>query len=242
MQKGTAAFWLLTSSAWATLAQTPLAHTALSTITPLDEWLKLMDVGDNVIFVIHDWGSALGFNWAYHHPDRVQGIVYMEALVAPYTWDEFPEAARGISQGMRSPKGEDLVLERNFFVERILPASIMRKLSDEEMDVYKRPFTEAGERRRPTLTWPREIPISNEPADVHEIISNYSQWLNSNADLPKLFINANPGSILIGPQREFCRAWPNQEEITVKGIHFVQEDSPHEIGTAVAQFAQRLRN
>ncbi|MEM7332478.1 MAG: haloalkane dehalogenase [Chloroflexota bacterium] len=207
----------------------------------LNAWFDAVGVSENAILVIHDWGSGLGFHWANLNREKMQGIVYMEAIVRPVTFDEWPESARGIFQGMRSPKGEELVLERNFFVERILPASIMRKMTDDEMKVYRAPFLEEGERRRPTLTWPREIPFDGEPADVHQFVTNYSEWLSNDISLPKLFVNAEPGIILTGAQREYCRAWPNQEEITVKGLHFVQEDSPHEIGKATAEFAKRLR-
>lgn len=207
----------------------------------LSAWFDAVGVAQNAILVIHDWGSGLGFHWAHSNPEKVQGIVYMEAIVRPLSITEFPEAARGIFQGMRSPKGEELILERNFFVERILPSSIMREMSEEEMNVYRAPYSEVGERRRPTLTWPRQIPFDGEPADVHAIVDAYATWLSQSEDLPKLFINADPGIILVGDQREFCRAWPNQEEITVKGLHFVQEDSPHEIGAATAAFVKKVR-
>lgn len=202
----------------------------------LDAWLEAVGVGGNVVLVVHDWGSALGFHWAYSHPQQVRGIAYMEAIVRPVSWEEWPEMSRRIFEGMRSPKGEELVLERNVFVERILPASILRELAEEEMAVYKRPFLHPGESRRPTLTWPREIPIDGEPADVYEMVANYARWLAHSDHLPKLFVDADPGAILIGSQREFCRSWPNQTEVTVRGSHFIQEDSPHEIGTAVAEF------
>lgn len=207
----------------------------------LDAWFEAVGVSENAILVVHDWGSALGFNWAYQHraENRVAGIAYMEAIVRPVSWSEWPDQARGIFQAMRSPKGEDLVLQRNFFVERILPASILRKLTEEEMTVYRDPYLEAGERRRPTLTWPREIPIDGQPADTLEIVKNYANWL-ATSPMPKLFINAKPGIILTGPQREFCRTWPNQTEVTVKGLHFIQEDSPHEIGDAVADFVREV--
>jgi haloalkane dehalogenase len=205
----------------------------------LDGLLDQLDLGDNITFVIHDWGSALGFDWANRHRDRVAGIAYMEAIVRPVTWEEWPEAARGIFQGMRSDAGEEIVLTKNLFVEAILPASIIRKLSDEEMAEYRRPFANPGEDRRPTLTWPRQIPISGEPADVVEIVQSYADWLSA-SDVPKLFINADPGTILIGPQREFCRAWPNQTETTVAGTHFIQEDSPDEIGAAIAAWLPGL--
>ena len=197
-------------------------------------------LGNRVVLVIHDWGSALGFEWARHHPERVAGIVYMEAVVTPVTWADWPENARRAFQGFRSAKGEEMILANNMFVERILPASVLRKLTDEEMAEYRRPFANPGEDRRPTLTWPRMIPIEGEPADVVSIVEDYSAWL-AKSDVPKLFINAEPGSILVGRQRELCRAWPNQTEITVKGLHFIQEDSPDEIGKAVADFVKRVR-
>jgi len=199
----------------------------------LDGFLDAVDATENVTFVVHDWGSALGFDWANRHRDAVAGIAYMEAIVRPVTWEEWPEASRRIFQGMRSPAGEELILEKNVFIERILPASVIRELTDEEMDEYRRPFREAGERRRPMLTWPREIPIDGEPADVHEIVASYAEWL-ARSDVPKLFVAADPGAILVGPQREFCRSWPNQTEVTVPGIHFVQEDAGPEIGKAIA--------
>ncbi len=205
----------------------------------LDGLLDQLDLGDRVVLVIHDWGSALGFDWANRHRDRVAGICYMEAIVRPVEWDEWPEAARGIFEAMRSDAGEEMILEKNLFVEAILPASIMRTLSDEEMAEYRRPFAEPGEGRRPTLTWPRQIPLAGEPADVVEIVTDYGAWL-SESDVPKLFVNADPGTILTGDQREFCRSWPNQTEVTVPGIHFIQEDSADEIGTALAAWLPSL--
>ena len=204
----------------------------------LDAWFDAVVPDGQVTLLLHDWGSALGFHWAHRHPDRVRGLVYMEAIVRPVTWDEWPESARGIFQAMRSEAGEEMILEKNVFIERILPASVLRKLTDAEMDAYRAPFLAPGEGRRPMLTWPREIPIDGEPADVDRIVLDYSEWL-AGCDIPKLFVNADPGSILVGPQRDFCRTWSNQEEITVPGIHFVQEDSPSEIGKAAAAFIRR---
>jgi len=205
----------------------------------LDALLETLGVRAHVTLVVHDWGSALGFDWARRHPDAVRGIAYMEAIVQPVTWAQWPEAARQIFQGLRSPAGEAMILEKNLFVEAILPGSIMRTLSAEEMAVYRRPFVAPGESRRPTLTWPRQIPIEGEPADVCEIVTRYGTWL-AQSDVPKLFVNAEPGAILVGEQREFCRAWPNQREVTVSGAHFVQEDSPDEIGRAVAEWRRSL--
>ena len=205
----------------------------------LDAWFDAVLPDGQVKLVVHDWGSALGFHWAHRHPDRVGGLVYMEAIVRPVTWDEWPEAARQVFQGFRSDAGETMVLERNIFVERVLPGSTIRGISDEAMEVYRRRYAEPGESRRPTLSWPREIPIDGEPADVVAVVSEYAEWL-SQTSTPKLFINAEPGAILTGPQREFCRTFPNQSEVTVPGVHFIQEDSPHEIGSAIAQWYASL--
>jgi len=198
-----------------------------------------LSLGDRIVLVLHDWGSALGFEWARRNPGRVAGLVYMEAIVAPLAWADWPENARRIFQGFRSPAGEDLVLARNAFVERVLPGSILRTLAPEEMAEYRRPFAQAGEGRRPTLSWPRQIPIEGEPAEVVAVVEDYARWL-AQSDVPKLFINAEPGSILVGRQREACRAWPNQSEVTVRGLHFIQEDSPDAIGAAIAAFLRRL--
>jgi len=205
----------------------------------LDGFLDAVGLGGNAVFVIHDWGSALGFDWGNRHRDRTRGFCYMEALVRPVTWEEWPEAAKAVFQGFRSPAGEGMVLEKNVFVERVLPGSILRKMSEEEMAVYRRPFATQGEDRRPTLTWPREIPISGEPADVVEIVGAYSEWLAA-SDVAKLFIDAEPGAILTGPQRDFCLGWPNQTVAKVKGSHFIQEDSPDEIGKALSDWLNGL--
>jgi len=201
-----------------------------------DAALQALGIERDVTFVVHDWGSALGFDWANRHRDGVKGICYMEAIVCPVaTWDDWPEAARQVFQAFRSPAGEGMVLEKNVFVERVLPGSIIREMDEQEMAVYRRPFAEPGEDRRPTLTWPRQIPIAGEPADVVAIVQDYADWLAA-SEVPKLFINAEPGAILTGPQRDFCRSWPNQIEITVNGIHFIQEDSPDEIGRTIADW------
>jgi haloalkane dehalogenase len=199
----------------------------------LDAWFDRLGLTSGVTLVVHDWGSALGFDWARRHPDAVKGIAYMEAIVAPTTWAAFPAAAADIFRAFRSPEGEKLVLDDNVFVEAVLPGAILRQLSDEEMAEYRRPFAEPGEGRRPTLTWPRQIPIDGEPADVTEIVQAYGGWLAS-SPIPKLFVSGNPGAILTGPQRDFCRTFPNQQEVTVSGVHFLQEDSPNEIGAAIA--------
>ena len=204
----------------------------------LDAWFDALDLR-GVTLVVHDWGSALGFHWARRHPDRVKALVYMEAIVRPLTWAEWPEASRKLFQGLRSPAGEELILTKNVFVERILPGSVLRGLTAEEMDRYREPFRQPGESRRPTLTWPREIPLDGEPADVVALVDGYAGWL-AESPLPKLFVNASPGAILVGAQREFCRAWPNQQEVTVKGNHFLQEDSPAEIAQAIAKFLRYL--
>jgi len=205
----------------------------------LDGLLDALGVRERVTIVGHDWGSALGFHWANRHRDAIKGIAYMEAIVRPFTWDEWPAQIKDLFRGFRSAAGEDMVLGNNVFVEKVLPGSVLRGLTDAEMAVYRRPYLEPGEARRPTLTWPREIPLDGEPADVVAIVQDYADWLAA-SDVPKLFVNAEPGAILVGAQREFCRAWPNQTEVTIKGVHFVQEDSPDEIGHALASWCQRL--
>ncbi len=203
-----------------------------------ESWEQL-GVRDDVTLVLHDWGSALGFDWASRNPDKVKGIAYMEGIPCPIRWDDWPEAVTPIFQGFRSEMGEAMVLEKNIFVERVLPGSVLRGLTDEEMAVYRRPFLEPGEDRRPTLTWPRQIPLDGEPADVAAIAENYAAWLKA-AQVPKLFINAEPGAILVGRQREFARSLPNQTEVTVRGSHFIQEDSPEAIAAAIADWLATL--
>ncbi len=205
----------------------------------LDALLAALGVTTNVTLVIHDWGSALGFDWANRHRDAMKGIAYMEAIVKPVSWDQWPKAVKPVFQAFRSPAGEEMVLKQNVFVEQVLPGAVLRGLTEEEMQVYRRPFLEPGESRRPTLTWPRQIPIEGEPEDVVEIVEAYGQWL-AGSELPKLFVNAEPGAILRGAAREFCQGWPNQTEVTVKGTHFIQEDSPDEIGDAVAAWYRTL--
>ncbi|MCH7816490.1 MAG: haloalkane dehalogenase, partial [Proteobacteria bacterium] len=217
----------------------PDRYTLLEHREYFDGALAALGVTNRVTLVIHDWGSALGFDWANRHRDSVLGIAYMEGIVKPVSWDDWPEAARGVFQGFRSSAGEEMILEKNIFIERVLTGSVIRDLTDEEMEVYRRPFKNAGEDRRPTLTWPRQIPIDGSPAEVVALVQDYADWL-AKSNIPKLFINADPGAILIGAQREFCRSWPNQQEVTVKGNHFLQEDSPDEIGQALALWRQGI--
>jgi len=196
--------------------------------------LETIGADKNVTLVIHDWGSGIGFLWAMRHAAAVKGLAYMEGIVKPVTWADWPEGAVGIFKGFRSDKGEDLILKRNMFIEGVLPSSIIRKLSEKEMDAYRAPHLKADD-RQPLLNWPRQIPIEGEPENVLALVNEYGAFMAS-SEMPKLFINAAPGSILTGPQREFCRTWPNQQEVTVKGLHFIQEDSPVEIGQAVTQW------
>lgn len=206
----------------------------------LDALLESLDLGDRIVLVVHDWGSGLGFDWANRHRERVRAIAYMEAIVQPIAgWEDWPESARHFFQGLRTEAGESMILDRNLFVERVLPGSVLRELTAAEMDEYRRPYVAGGEARRPTLTWPRQIPIGGVPADVHEIVQSYADWL-STASIPKYFFNADPGSILIGAPREFCRRWPNQQEMTVDGLHFIQEDSGSEIGRELARWLATL--
>ncbi|NQV20810.1 MAG: haloalkane dehalogenase [Rhodospirillales bacterium] len=205
----------------------------------LDGFLEAVGVTENVTLVIHDWGSALGFDWANRHRDAVKGIAYMEGIVQPMLWSDWPDGFRETFQALRSPAGDDMVLTQNMFVEQILPSAVLRDMTEDEMAVYRRPFAEAGESRRPTLTWPRQIPIEGEPADVVKIVEDYGKWL-AQSDIPKLFFRAEPGALGVGRALDFCRTWPNQTEVTVSGVHFVQEDEPDTIGQAVADWYQKL--
>jgi haloalkane dehalogenase len=208
--------------------------------TYLDGLLSALGANQRVTLVLHDWGSALGFHWARLHPQQARAIAYMEGLVMPLpSWDDWPEKARGIFQGFRSAKGEDLILKRNMFIEGVLPSSILRKLSVDEMAQYRAPFLAEAD-RQVTLNWPRQIPIAGEPQHMVALVQQYADWV-CQSPVPKLFINADPGSILVGAQREFCRSWPNQTEVTVKGLHFIQEDSGAEIGRAVAAWFSTLQ-
>lgn len=205
----------------------------------LDALLDALGVTDRVTLVIHDWGSALGFDWARRHAQAVVGIAYMEAIVRPMSWGEWPETIRELFRAFRCATGEEMVLEKNVFVERVLPGSVLRGLTEPEMEAYRAPFLQPGEDRRPTLTWPRQIPLDGEPADVSAIVAGYAEWLKT-SPVAKLFINAEPGAILVNGMREFCRSWPNQCEVTVAGSHFIQEDSPTEIGEAIATWRRTI--
>ena len=204
----------------------------------VDGLLESIGANENVTLVIHDWGTGVGFLWAMRHPAAVKGVAYMEGIVKPVSWRDWPESAVGIFKGFRSDKGEDLILNRNMFIEGVLPSSVIRPLSNTEMDAYRAPHLETDD-RQPLLNWPRQIPIEGEPEDVVALVNEYGAFMAA-SDMPKLFINADPGSILVGAQREFCRSWPNQQEVTVKGLHFIQEDSPVEIGQAVANWLKAL--
>jgi haloalkane dehalogenase len=205
----------------------------------LDTWFDALHLDRNIVLVLHDWGSALGFYRAFRYRNQIQAIVYMEAIVQPRRWEDFPNGRDAMFRALRSEQGEHLVLDENFFIEEVLPKSIIRKLSDEEMAAYRAPFRDR-EARLPTLQWPRELPIEGAPADVVKIVESYGEWL-AVSDLPKLFINADPGAQIVGRMREFCRGWPNQREVTVRGIHFIQEDSPDQIGAAIREFIGSLR-
>jgi haloalkane dehalogenase len=206
----------------------------------LDALLEALDVRERVTFVVHDWGSALGFDWANRHREAIKGIGYMEAIVRPWDhWDQLGPRFRSVQQALRSEAGEEMILRDNYFVEQVLPARVLRPLSVEEMADYRRPFAGPGEARRQTLTWPREMPIEGEPADVVAIVAACADWL-ATSDVPKLFVRAGPGSILAGANLDFVRGWPAQTEVTVAGLHFVQEDSPDEIGKAIVEWMGRL--
>jgi haloalkane dehalogenase len=206
----------------------------------LDAWFDALDLHENVTLVLHDWGSALGFYWASRHPERINAIAYMESILFPREWDDLPQARAHFFRDLRSEKGEHMILDRNIFIEALLQKLVMRPLTQAEMEAYRRPFKGRAS-RLPMLVWPRELPIGGEPTDVVAIVKSYGQWLLESSQ-PKLFINAEPGSMLIGRSRDFCRRFPNQQEITVSGLHFIQEDCPGDIGHALAQFIRANRH
>lgn len=203
----------------------------------LDAWFEALGLTKNVILVVHDWGSALGFSWAQRFPERVRAVVYMEGIVRPFrSWEEWPEVTRAFFQAQRTSAGEDLILEKNLFIEYLLP---LRGISAEAMEIYRRHYRNPGPTRQPMLTWTRELPIEGQPEDVVRIVESYAQWLASSL-MPKLFIDGDPGGFLIGAQRAFCRSWPNQQVVTVKGAHFLPEDSPEDVGQATARFVAQV--
>ena len=218
--------------------QGPKAYSLESAYYYIDLLFQKIDADKNVILVLHDWGSAIGFMWSMRHMNSVKGLAYMETIVTPLDWKDWPENAIGIFKGFRSEKGEDLILNRNLFIEAVLPGSIIRTLSNSEMDAYRAPYLKPMH-RQPMLSWPRQIPLDGSPVNVVNLVKQYGTFM-LNSQIPKLFINADPGSILVGRPREFCRSWPNQKEITVTGLHFIQEDSPNEIGQAVANWIQEI--
>ncbi|MBT3993139.1 MAG: haloalkane dehalogenase [Gammaproteobacteria bacterium] len=201
----------------------------------LNQTIKSLTDQNNITFVLHDWGSALGFHWSHKHPNSIMGIAYMEAIINEMTWDDWNENSRSLFQGFRSEAGESLILDKNYFIEKVLPGSIIRDLDESEMNEYRKPFLNSGEDRRPTLSWPREIPMNGKPENVCKLVNAYADWMQIN-DIPKLFINAEPGVILTGRMRDLCRTWKNQKEVSVKGLHFIQEDSPTEIGNALSSW------
>lgn len=217
----------------------PDRYTFENTFEYIDKILNKLEINQDITLILHDWGSALGFYWAMKNPEKIKAICYMEAIVSPINWSDWPEQARGIFKGFRSAKGEDLILKRNMFIEAVLPSSIIRKLTKDEMDEYRKPFLNESD-RQVTLNWPRQIPIEGEPSHMFRLVTSYAEWISNDGDIPKLFINADPGSILIGNQREFCRGWKNQTEVTVNGLHFIQEDSPHEIGEAISSWMRNI--
>jgi len=217
----------------------PASYTFIEHRRFLDALLEALDVHERVILVVHDWGSALGFDWAQRHPEAVKGIVYMEAIVKPGSWSEFPEPVRKIFQTFRSPAGEQVVLEQNAFIEFNLPNTLLRLLSEEEMAQYRRPFAEPGEGRRPMLSWARQLPFDGDPANVTEIVTAYGAWL-AQSSVPKLFIHSEPGTMQ--PSHvEFCRSWPAQSEVSVRGRHYPQEDSPDEVGSTLAAWLRTIQ-
>ena len=218
----------------------PTSYTLVQHRNALDAWFDAVRATERVTLVGHDWGSALGFDWAHRHPDAVRGIAYLEAIVAPMTWADMPSPAAELFKALRSQAGEQMILEQNTFIEALLPSGVLTPLEADVLDEYRRPYLQEGESRRPTLSWAREIPIDGEPPEVDRIVREYSSWMARN-DIPKLFIDGDPGMALVGRARDFCRTWPNQTEVTVPGLHFLQEDSGQKIGHAISEWMRTIR-
>src|SRR5271165_4056906 len=200
-----------------------------------------LDLGDQTVLVLDDWGAALGFQWARLNPQRVSAIVHMEAVAVPMSFSDLPELAHAFFRALRSPAGEEMVLKQNIFIEQVLNRATIRDLTPEEAEHYRRPFLEPGEGRRPTLSFPRNLPLDGEPPETVQAIAESANWMAHSVDLPKLLVRGAPGTLVRGRVLETVRAWPNQTEVAVKGVKFLQEDSPEEIGTAIADFVRRLR-
>lgn len=206
---------------------------------------EMIGVDRRAVFVVHDWGSGVGFSWAQQDPSRLRGLAYMEAILRPPEFPQTPEPTSGLFATFRSPAGEEAVLQDNVFVEQILIGGLDLYLSEADKAEYRRPYLSAGESRRPTLTWPRELPMGGEPADTTASVRSYTGWLAGDRTIPKLWVRANPGAILsTSPQNadliEYVRSVPNQQEVTVFGSHYVQEISPHAIGRALARWISDL--
>jgi haloalkane dehalogenase len=207
----------------------------------VDGFLRALDL-ERITFVVHDWGSALAFDWAMRNEGRVRALAFMEAILGPVpSWEQFSPGGRELFQQLRTPGvGEQMVLDNNFFVEQLLPRSVMRGLLPAEMAHYRAPFAERAA-RKPTLAWPREIPIAGEPPDVVEIVTRYRDAL-CRSQLPKLLVTVDPGILVTAPIVAWAReSLPRLEIVSVgKGLHFIQEDHPHEIGERLADWLRRL--
>jgi haloalkane dehalogenase len=201
--------------------------------------LAALGIEENFTIVTHDWGAQLGLTWASEQKDALKGIVMCQGVIGNFHWDHWPPDVRVLFKRFRSGEGEELVLQENFFVEKILPAMVVGEVTEEIHNEYRRPYHNPGEDRRPTLTWPREIPIEGEPADTLDIIERNNAWV-AESPVPKLFINTEPGAVLVGEHRDMVRSWPNVSEVTVKGLHYCHEDSPDEMGRAIADWYQTL--
>ena len=216
-------------------------YSYLDHVEYLDAWFDALQLKGKMILVVHDWGAALGFYRACRFPEQVAGIVYMEAMVRPRFWSDLPPGREPMFRALRGPEGERIVLEENFFIEKMLfDFGIIRRLTEKEKAFYREPYKEPGASRIPTLMWPREIVFDGDPEINFPVVKRYSDWLAA-SDTPKLFINADEGHGTAGAAREFCRTWPNQREITVHGRHYIQEDCPHEIGEELAKFIKEVR-
>jgi len=199
----------------------------------MDAFIKELEL-QNVILVIHDWGSALGFNYAMQNPDNVKGIVFMEALYQPSSWKNFPSSAYLIFKLFRNPiMGKLMIMNRNFFVEKVLPKFTVRQLTKEEMDHYRQPYPDKKS-RKPLYVWPNQIPIDGKPRETYDVVTQYNKFLQE-SEIPKLLLWAKPGAIITEQAVEWIKShFKNLEDNYIgKSLHYVQEDQPDAIGKAI---------
>jgi len=224
-------------------AKPAIAYTFADHARYLDEWIDALRL-EQVILVGHDWGGALAFDWAARHPDRVKGVAFFEAIVRPMSWSELGDGPRSRAEAMRSPKGEELILDKNFFIETAFTGGVLHPLAADELAAYLAPYP-TRESRLPILQWARSLPLDGDPAEVHERVLAYDKWLADSPDVPKLLLTFEGSPILLvtPAMANWCRE--NIAGLTIEHIgpagHHATEDQPKAIGEAIGRWADTVR-